>query len=320
MGETHLKTSANFEVIEEPQPTEIIRKLSNAEYLRKFLSTKKVEGCSEKTLVFYRTTLSIFIKKLPISVEKVSADILREYLLAYAQSGVSPCAVDNTRRIISSFYNWLEVEDYIIKNPMRKINKIRQPKRVKEVLSDEDIERIISAACDTTGDRRKNAAELSALRNPAIVLFLSSTGVRVGEIVGLNRQDIDFERRECVVFGKGSKERRVYFDARTKEALKKYLSARKDTDEALFVNVQYPHNRIGIECVQRVVKRAGESLGINKVHPHKFRRSTATRAITKGMPIEQVQKLLGHARLDTTMIYAQVADEGVRLAHKKYLS
>ena len=209
------------------------------------------------------------------------------------------------RRIFSSFFAWLEDEDYIAKSPVRRIHKVKTDSLVKEVLSDEQLEQLRDS-CTTK-------------RDLAIIDFLSSTGIRVGELVKLNREDIDFHERQCVVFGKGNKERIVYFNARTKLHLQQYLNGRTDDNPALFVSLHSPHTRLTISGIEMRIRKLGHTLSMPKVHPHKFRRTLATMAIDKGMPIEQVQRLLGHVRIDTTLHYAIVNQNNVKLAHKKYL-
>lgn len=279
---------------------------SNAQLLEMFLSAKRVEGCSEKTLHYYQTTVAKLLKTLDKRVVHITTDDLRQYLADYQQtSGCSRGNIDNIRRILSSFFAWLEDENYILKSPVRRIHKIRTNKPVKETYSDEALEMM-----------RDNCTHL---RDLAMIDMLSSTGMRVGELVHLNISDIDFENRECVVFGKGNKERPVYFDARTKIHLKNYLASRTDQNPALFVTLDKPHARLKISGVEIRLRRLGKMLGLEKVHPHKFRRTLATRAIDKGMPIEQVQRLLGHAKIDTTMQYAMVSQNNVKLSHRKYI-
>jgi len=281
--------------------------VSNSNYLAMFLNAKKIEGCSERTLAYYKTTVEKLLDEVDDPIRKVTTDDIRDYLANY--QGLNDCSkttIDNIRRNISSFFTWLEEEDYIIKSPMRRIHKIKTTKTVKEVISDEEIEKM--------RDKCKN------LRDLAIIDLLYSTGIRIGELVRLNIDDIDFEERECIVFGKGDKERRVYFDAKTKIHLMSYINSRFDTNPALFVTLDAPYNRLQISGVEIRLRRLGRELGINKVHPHKFRRTMATRAIDKGMPIEQVQKLLGHSQIDTTMRYAIVNQTNVKVAHRKFIA
>lgn len=286
----------------QPQQKEKI----NADLAAMFLAAKKVEGCSEKTLRYYNATLNKLFSTIEKHVTHMTTDDLRKYLSDYQQiNGCSKANIDNIRRILSSFFSWLEDENYILKSPVRRIHKIRTSKTVKETYTDE--------ALETMRDNCGN------LRDLAIVDLLASTGMRVGEMVRLNISDIDFENRECVVFGKGSKERPVYFDARTKIHLQNYLNFRTDDNPALFVSLLNPYKRLQISGIEIRLRKLGKKLGIPKVHPHKFRRTLATRAIDKGMPIEQVQRLLGHAQIDTTMQYAMVAQNNVKQSHRKYI-
>lgn len=278
----------------------------NNEALDFFIAAKKIEGCSIKSLNYYYTTLVKMLDKVNVIYFSITTEDIRTYLSDYQEnSGVSKATIDNMRRIISSFFSWLENEDYIMKSPARRIRKVRVGKIVKEIYTEENIE-LMRQNCKNT-------------RDLAIIDMLYSTGMRVGELVRLNISDIDFENKECVVLGKGNKQRKVYFDAKTKIHLQQYLNSRKDTDPALFVSQLYPYNRLKISGVEIALRKIGEKLHISKVHPHKFRRTLATKAIDKGMPIEQVQHLLGHTKIDTTLGYAMVDDENVKISHKKFL-
>jgi len=275
--------------------------------LNSFISAKRVEGCSEKSIKYYLCTLEAMLRSVDESVKRITTDHLRGYLSEYKdRNNASKVTVDNVRRILSSFFSWLENENYIVKSPVRRIRKIKTGKSVKEVYSDEALE-IMRDNCEN-------------IRDLAIIDILASTGIRVGELVKLNKDDIDFNSRECVVFGKGDKERRVYFDARTKIHLKNYLESRTDDNDALFVTLLKPYNRLQISGVEIRLRELGKRLNLPRVHPHKFRRTLATRAIDKGMPIEQVQHLLGHQKIDTTLQYAMVNDFNVKISHKKYIS
>lgn len=276
------------------------------ELISSFLSAKSVEGCSEKTLGYYGSTLRTVFSCIGVPVRQVSTNDIRGYLADYQdRSSASKVTIDNIRRILSSFYSWLEDEDFILKSPVRRIKKVKVTKVVKEVYSDESLE-VLRDSCES-------------LRDLAMIDLLSSTGMRVGELVNLDRADIDFQNRECVVLGKGDKERLVYFDARTKVHLHNYLDSRDDDNPALFVTLNRPNNRLKISGVEKRLRELGRRLKINKVHPHKFRRTLATRAIDKGMPIEQVQKLLGHQKIDTTLEYAMVNQNNVKLSHRRYI-
>lgn len=282
-------------------------KVTNNTYLQMFLDAKKVEGCSARTLNYYKITLEKFFDIVPMPARKVTTERIRQFLAEYQQiNNCSNATVDNIRRNISSFFSWMEEEDYILKSPMHRIHKIRTKKQVKEIINDEAIEKLRDGcACK---------------RDLAIIDLLYSTGIRVGELVNLNRNDINFEERECVVFGKGDKERRVYFDAKAKLHLQSYLNARTDDNPALFVTLDYPFDRLKISGVEIRLRRLGRSQNLERVHPHKFRRTMATRAIDKGMPVEQVQKILGHSQIDTTMKYAMVNQTNVKTSHRKFIA
>lgn len=279
---------------------------SNLRLLEMFLSAKQVEGCSIKTAKYYEVTIKQLFKKMPKKVVSYTTDDIRAYLAVYQRKHKSSkVTIDNIRRIFSSFFSWLEEEDYIIKSPVRRIHKVKTGAQVKEVLTDENLETL-----------RDNC---NHIRDLAIIDMLSSTGMRVGELVKLNREDVNFSERECIVFGKGNKERMVYFNARTKIHLQQYLASRKDRNKALFVSLSKPHSRLGISGVECRLRKIGRSCRISRVHPHKFRRTLATMAIDKGMPVEQVQKLLGHVKIDTTMHYAMVNQTNVKLSHRKFI-
>lgn len=283
------------------------QKINNSEFLQRFLEAKKIEGCSERTIQYYRTTVNKLLLKVTQPIRKVTTEDMREYLVDYQKvNNCGKTTIDNVRRNISSFFSWLEEEDYILKSPMRRIHKIRSKKAVKKVITDEEIERLRDGC--------------TCLRDVAMIDLLYSTGIRVGELVRLNVSDINFNERECVVFGKGDKERRVYFDAKAKIHLQDYLNSRNDDNPALFVTLDRPFDRLKISGVEIRLRELGRSLNLEKIHPHKFRRTMATRAIDKGMPIEQVQKILGHSQIDTTMQYAIVNQNNVKAAHRKYIS
>lgn len=280
---------------------------SNQEYLQLFLEAKKIEGCSDRTMQYYRVTIEKLLGKIEEPIRKISTEQIRTYLSEYQKiNNCSKVTVDNVRRNISSFFSWLEEEDYVLKSPMRRIHKIKTKQQVKEIISDEAIEKL-----------RDNC---TCARDLAMIDLLYSTGIRVGELVNLNISDIDFEGRECVVFGKGDKERRVYFDAKAKLHLQDYLKTRSDSNPALFVTLDSPHARLKISGVEIRIRKLGRSLKLNKIHPHKFRRTMATRAIDKGMPIEQVQKILGHSQIDTTMKYAIVNQNNVKSSHQRFIA
>lgn len=280
---------------------------TNDSYMEMFLTAKQIEGCSGRTIQYYKTTIEHLLDNIDIPLRKMTTEMLRTYLSDYqSRNNCSNVTIDNVRRNLSSFFSWLEEEDHILKSPIRRIHKIKTKTVVKEVISDENIE-ILRDNC-------------SVMRDLAIIDLLFSTGMRVGELVNLDIEDIDFEERECIVYGKGDKERKVYFDARTKLHLQKYIESRNDNNKALFVTMNAPYERLQISGVETRLRELGRKLDIDRIHPHKFRRTMATRAIDKGMPIEQVQKLLGHQQIDTTMQYAMVNQNNVKVSHKKYIS
>ena len=280
---------------------------TNLEYMDMFISAKRIEGCSERTLAYYKATIEHMLSIIVTPLRQVQTDDLRTYLAEYQLiNNCSKTTIDNIRRNLSSFFSWLEAEDYIIKSPIRRIHKIRTGSKVKETLSEECIEKLRDSCLH--------------IRDLAMIDLLYSTGIRVGELVNLNIGDINFEERECIVYGKGNKQRKVYFDAKSKVHLKQYLEQRIDYNEALFVTLDSPFERLKISGVEIRLRKLGRLASLDqRVHPHKFRRSMATRAIDKGMPIEQVQKLLGHQQIDTTMHYAMVNQSNVKISHRKFI-
>lgn len=279
----------------------------NETLLDAFISAKSIEGCSEKTLRYYRSTIDYLLAETAKPIASISTNDIRSYLANYqAEKQSSKVTIDNMRRIFSSFFSWLEDEDYITKSPVRRIHKVRTDTLIKEVLSDESLE-VLRDSC-------------SEIRDLAIIDLLASTGMRVGELVNLNRADINMQERQCVVFGKGNKEREVYFNARTKIHLQHYLDSRHDDNPALFVSLKAPHTRLTISGIEVRLRHLGAQANVGRVHPHKFRRTLATMAIDKGMPIEQVQRLLGHVKIDTTLHYAMVNQNNVKMAHRRFIS
>lgn len=279
----------------------------NKNMIDSFISSKQVEGCSERTIKYYKEIIEKFVNNFDKSIKQISTNDIRNYLSNYKDnSSCGSTTIDNIRRVLSSFFSWLEDEDYIIKSPVRRIHKIKTAVVVKEVLTDENLEKL--------RDECENIRDLS------LIELLISTGMRVGELVNLNINSLNFEDRSCIVLGKGNKEREVYFDAKTKLHLKEYISKRNDSNEALFVSMKEPHQRLSISGIELIIRTLGINSNINKVHPHKFRRTLATMAIDKGMPVEQVQKLLGHVKIETTMHYALVNQSNVKISHRRYIA
>ncbi len=281
-------------------------KETNDNYINIFLSAKEVEGCSTRTLKYYREIIEKLINTIDKPIKEIQTEEIRKYLADYKENTkCNAVTIDNLRRVLSSFFAWLEDEDYIIKSPVRRIHKVKTPTIIKETLTDENLEKLR----DTS----------NCIRDLVLIELLYSTGIRVGELIKLNISDINFEDRSCKAFGKGNKQREVYFDARTKIHLKQYINTRQDENEALFVSKNKPYQRLSIAGIELIVRKIGLETEINKVHPHKFRRTLATMAIDKGMPIEQVQKLLGHVKIETTMHYAMVNQNNVKISHRKYI-
>lgn len=279
----------------------------NKNMIESFISSKQVEGCSERTIKYYKEIIEKFVNSFDKSIKQTSTNEIRNYLSNYKDnSSCGSITIDNIRRVLSSFFSWLEDEDYIIKSPIRRIHKIKTAVVIKEVLTDENLERL--------RDECENIRDLS------LIELLISTGMRVGELVNLNINSLNFEDRSCIVLGKGNKEREVYFDAKTKLHLKEYISKRNDSNDALFVSMRKPHQRLSISGIELIIRTLGINSNISKVHPHKFRRTLATMAIDKGMPVEQVQKLLGHVKIETTMHYALVNQSNVKISHRRFIA
>lgn len=277
------------------------------EFVSDFLAAKRLEGCSARSIRYYDSTLRRFAEAVDGPINTITTNDVRGYLADYHSfNGAGNVTVDNVRRVLSSFFSWLEEEDFIYKSPVRRIKKIRSTRMLKPVYSDESLEDLRDAC--------------TCSRDLAIIDLLASTGMRVGELVKLDRSDMCFESRECIVRGKGNKERKVYFDARAKVHLQAYLAERTDNSGALFVSLNKPFNRLEISGVELRLRELGKEANVPRVHPHKFRRTLATRAIDKGMPIEQVQVLLGHSKIDTTLCYAMVNQANVRQSHRKFIA
>lgn len=296
---------AGFDITPKTASDESIKK-ANSELLFAFISAKKIEGSSTKTLTYYENTIIKMFCTIKKPADEMTTNDIRSYLAEYQEKRhLSKVTVDNIRRIFSSFFSWLEDEDLILKSPVRRIHKVRTDTLVKETITDEQIELL-----------RDNCTEL---RDLALIDLLASTGMRVGELVRMNRSDLNFHERQCIVLGKGNKEREVYFNARAKIHLQQYLDSRNDSNPALFVSLSKPNNRLTISGIEARLKTIGKNIGLNKIHPHKFRRTLATMAIDKGMPIEQVQCILGHVKIDTTLHYAKVNQVNVKMSHRKYI-
>ena len=302
---TEICLNYHIEILEQSQKQEVQK--NNEEILNKFISSKEIEGCSVRTLKYYKDNITKMLDTVNLPINEITTETLRNYLSNYKNNSTAGMVtIDNIRRTLSSFFAWLENEDYIVKSPVRRIHKVKTTRKVKETLTDENLEKLRDTC--------------SNVRDLAILELLISTGMRVGELTRLNISDMNFQERSCIVLGKGNSEREVYFSAKSKMYIKKYLKTRTDNNEALFVSLIKPYNRLGISGIEILIRNLGKDANINKVHPHKFRRTMATMAIDKGMPIEQVQKLLGHIKIDTTMEYAMVNQNNVKNSHRKYVN
>ena len=302
---TEICLNYHIEILEQSQKQEIQK--NNEDILNKFISSKEIEGCSARTLKYYKDNITKMLDTVNLPVSEITTETLRNYLSNYKNNSTAGMVtIDNIRRTLSSFFAWLENEDYIVKSPVRRIHKVKAMKKVKETLTDENLEKLRDTCTN--------------VRDLAILELLISTGMRVGELTRLNISDMNFQERSCIVLGKGNSEREVYFSAKSKMYIEKYLETRTDNNEALFVSLIKPYNRLGISGIEITIRNLGKEANINKVHPHKFRRTMATMAIDKGMPIEQVQKLLGHIKIDTTMEYAMVNQNNVKNSHRKYIT
>ena len=302
---TEICLNYQIEIIEQTKRQETQK--NNTDILDRFIASKEIEGCSTRTLNYYRDNINKMLDTVNLPINEITTEILRNYLSDYkSNSNAGMVTIDNIRRTLSSFFAWPENEDYIVKSSVRRIHKVKTTRRVKETLTDENLEKL--------RDTCSNVIDL------AILELLISTGMRVGELIRLNISDINFQERSCIVLGKGNSEREVYFSAKSKMYIEKYLETRTDDNEALFVSLIKPYNRLGISGIEITIRNLGRKSNINKVHPHKFKRTMATMAIDKGMPIEQVQKLLGHLKIDTTMEYAMVNQNNVKNSHRKYVN
>lgn len=274
----------------------------NDKLIKLFLNSKRIEGCTEKTLDFYEISCKNLLK-IEKDIKEITTEDLRNFFGEMSQK-MKKISMDNHRRNLSSFFRFLEEEEYIDKNPIRRIKRIKYPKLVKKAFTNEELF-LIRESCKNHRDR-------------AIVELLLSSGIRVGELTNIKIDEVNFDRKELIVFGKGEKERIVYFNDTSKMYILKYLSERTDDNPYLFVGKNKPHKRLSHGGVETNLRKIGEKLGF-RVYPHRFRRTMATNAIDKGMSLEQVQQLLGHVNMDTTLVYAKVKQSNVKFSHEKYL-
>ena len=304
----------NYEIM--PKETSIVvYDNSDSQIISKFFIAKAVEGLCQSSLDYYRVILRAFILQVGKHIKEIVTDDVRIYLAYKKINKCSDNTLNNIRRTLSSFFTWCTEEGIIDKNPMLRIKGVRQVKKLKKPLSEDDMEKLRSLA--------------KTKRNKAIIEFLFSTGCRVSEMVNVNRNDVDWQNAQIDVLGKGRKYRTVYLSARCKIALQEYLSSRTDDLDALFLSdyegmcqqlkdMNKP-TRISKGAVEIMLRNLGKRAGISNVHPHRFRRTAATTALKRGMPIEQVQRMLGHESIQTTTIYAQSTNDEVKLAHEKFI-
>ena len=301
----------------------------NKSLLELFLKAKRVAGLSPKTIKKYEGDILKFYEYLSCSVHNVEADVIRDYFVWHQQNskrGVSKSGLDNIRRTLSSFFNWLQNEGYVLKNPMKRVPKIKVPKRQKHPITPLDVERIRDVIIQLPD--HTEAYKFLKMRDLAIFELLLSSGIRCSELCGLNIRDLKFEDNSFHVIGKGDKERVCYFNEITKLRIQQYLEVRDDDNPALFVAPNkgkaknpepYSMQRLGMHGVERRIRDLGKKAGIEySVHPHRFRHTFATNMLHRGMPVEEVQKLLGHDDMKTTLIYAEVAQSDVKHSHQKY--
>ena len=275
-----------------------------AKYSRLFLINKRVSGRTERTLKHYKGELARFFNEVQKSPLEITSDDIKMYLATKeVRDGVSKTTQKNALRVISSFYQWMSKEEYITKNPMNRVDDIKIPKIKKHAFSELEIELLRNKITD--------------IRDRAIFEILLSTWCRVSEIEGMNRTAMEGDHIE--VLGKGQKTRIVYLNAKSLVALKKYLETRDDNNEALFVSKDKPYDRLGKSQIESLIRHYGRECNIDKCHPHRFRRTGATFALRRGMPIEQVSKILGHESIETTQIYLDISEQELAHAHKKYV-
>lgn len=285
-----------------PKSTELrVYDDSNIRVIKRFVATKRLEGLSEKTIEQYYKSVSMMVDQLGKNIREITTDDVRYYLAVYQkQRNVSKATLDNYRRYLSAFFVWLTAEELIDKNPMLKIKKIRIQKKVRKAFSDTEMEQLRQSA--------------TTIRDRTLIEFLYSTGCRVSEVIGVDTSDIDISTQSVIVRGKGNKEREVYISDKAMYWLNQYLKSRKDNEKALFVGKR---GRLHKEGLEAIIRRLGTKANVD-AYPHKFRRTIATDLINRGMPVQEVQQMLGHTSLDTTMIYCVVDSKNVHNSHRKY--
>ena len=287
----------NFDITEIP-----VGDLGQDDLLKQYAAALAVQSRSQKTIDRYVYTIERMIKAVGIPCGRITVHHLRAYLAKEKERGINDSTLEGTRQIFSAFYNWLQRESLIEKNPTANLGPIKCAKKKKQIYSEVDIEKL-NQHC-------------SGIRDRAIIHFLGSTGCRISEMIELNRDAVNLEKLECVVHGKGDKERKVYMSEVAGMMVKEYLNGRKDDNTALFIGRQ--GKRLQPGGVRCMLNKVAEAAGVEHVHPHKFRRTLATRLTRHGMPIQDVAAILGHDKLDTTMKYVVMNDEDVKIAYRRY--
>ena len=276
--------------------------------LGSFISSLQIQGRSKLTIERYERMIKKFMSFVKTTTRQVSVYHVRGWLAAEKERGLKDSSLEGMRQILSSYFGWLFRENLIERNPMVNIGPIKVPKIQKKIITDIEMERL-KQACDKMPGIKK-------FRNRAIILFLASTGCRISEMIGLNRDSVDLNNLECVVHGKGKKERIVYLDAITGAALKTYLGKRKDSGEALFVGKM--GRRLMSNGVRVMLNALAEAAGTEHIHPHKFRRTKATDLARRGMPIQEVASILGHEKIDTTMEYVILDHDTIKASYRRF--
>lgn len=299
-----LYKNLNGLVISQEEKSLVVYDNTNEMLIKRFIAVKMVEGRSKRTIQYYAYTLSFISKLVNKNYLELSTTDIQAFLASQMVKGNSISQLNNLRRVLSSFYRFLTENDILSKNPMTLIKQIRNSKNLVKPFTDEELELMRNKA---------------TVRERALIEFLFSTGCRISEVVSLNRSDIDWGTKEITVLGKGNKERIVFLNPTACMYLNKYFEQRNDDNPALFVTVDKPHDRIKVSGLEIIIRRLGRSCGVQKAHPHRFRHTVATASLKRGMPIELVQKMLGHENLDTTMIYAETSESKLKSAHEQYV-
>lgn len=296
-----------YQVVKKETKIQIYEQNKNEQYFKMFMVSKKLQGLTDRTLRSYKTEIIKALNAINKNCETITSDDIKYYLACMQLKGTcNSKTLDNTRRFLSTFFQWLEDEEYISKNPLKKIKKIRQKEEVKKAFRYEELERI-KLNCS-------NKLEI------ALIEFLISTGVRANELVNIKLEDINFNENEITVLGKGNKERIVYLNSSAKIRVLDYLESKKIKSKYLFSKSYKPYDNLTADHVRRIIKEIGIKSGVENVHPHRFRRTSATIAHKRGMPIEEIQRMLGHSSLTTTQIYVSVDDYDVKKSHEKYMN